>query len=354
MTGSTAAIVRRWSDHGCSAKIKMRALRRSPSRNLDFDAVSSNQGVVTAAASGSNVTLTGVSAGRATVTVTATDPDGLSVQQPVSVSVEPSGSAPVAVGDLPGRSLEVGGVAIFDARALLPRPRGCRPELRRGHVGPNPDSARRCPPSDPATVPRPSAPPRTPRCPRPSLHPLQPLRRCSGPSPMPPAGNPPAIPCRQGRGSADQVLPSLSHVARSGVSERSPTLLDSRQWSCPCLLSVPVPTQGPFPRRALPPRPRYYGPIRHPAGPACPSRGSGCRRARHRQGFPCCYAFHLPCMPTPLPRRKPAGCPVALFPASRRPSPCHRRIGFRITPFRGLLGVHFTFRPAWSLNRLPT
>ena len=143
-------------------------------------------------------------------------------------------------------------------------------------------------------------------------------------------------------------------VARSGVSERSPTLLDSRQWSCPCLLSVPLPTQGPFPRRALPPRPRYYGPIRHPAGPACPSRGSGCRRARHRQGFPCCYAFHLPCMPTPLPRRKPAGCPVALFPASRRPSPCHRRIGFRITPFRGLLGVHFTFRPAWSLNRLPT
>ena len=94
---------------------------------------------------------------------------------------------------------------------------------------------------------------------------------------MPPAGNPPAIPCRQGRGSADQVLPSLSHVARSGVSERSPTLLDSRQWSCPCPLSVPLPTQGPFPRRALPPRPRYYGPIRHPAGPACPSRGSGCR-----------------------------------------------------------------------------
>ena len=269
MTGSTAAIVRRWSDHGCSAKIKMRALRRSPSRNLDFDAVSSNPGVVTAAASGSNVTLTGVSVGRATVTVTATDPDGLSVQQPVSVSVEPSGSAPVAVGDLPGRSLEVGGVAIFDARALLPRPRGCRPELRRGHVGPNPDSARRCPPSDPATVPRPSAPPRTPRCPRPSLHPLQPLRRCSGPSPMPPAGNPPAIPCRQGRGSADQVLPSLSHVARSGVSERSPTLLDSRQWSCPCLLSVPVPTQGPFPRRALPRVPGTTGPSATlPARPA--------------------------------------------------------------------------------------
>ena len=68
-----------------------------------------------------------------------------------------------------------------------------------------------------------------------------------------------------------------SHVARSGVSERSPTLVDSRQWSCPCPLSVPFPTQGPFPRRALPRVSGTTGPIRHPAGPACPSRGPGCR-----------------------------------------------------------------------------
>ncbi len=55
--------------------------------NLDFDAVSSNPGVVTAAASGSNVTLTAVSVGRATVTVTATDPDELTVEQQFGVRV---------------------------------------------------------------------------------------------------------------------------------------------------------------------------------------------------------------------------------------------------------------------------
>ena len=50
-----------------------------------------------------------------------------------------------------------------------------------------------------------------------------------------------------------EELSPLLHTNRDlTVSERSPTLLDSRQWSCPCLRSVPLPTQGPFPRRALP------------------------------------------------------------------------------------------------------
>ena len=38
-------------------------------------------------------------------------------------------------------------------------------------------------------------------------------------------------------------------------------------------------------------------------------------------------------MPTPLPRQKPAGALVALFPAGRRPSPNYRRVGFRINRF---------------------
>ena len=59
-----------------------------------------------------------------------------------------------------------------------------------------------------------------------------------------------------------------------------------------------------------------------PCRPGLPLAGSRLPRARHRQGFPCCYAFHLPCMPTPLPRRKPTGAIVALFPAGRRPSQC--------------------------------
>ena len=37
-----------------------------------------------------------------------------------------------------------------------------------------------------------------------------------------------------------------------------------------------------------------------PVGPACPSRGPGCRVHGHRQGFPCCYA----CRPS-VPRSRP-------------------------------------------------
>ena len=51
-----------------------------------------------------------------------------------------------------------------------------------------------------------------------------------------------------------------------------------------------------------------------PCRSSLPLAGFRLPRARRRQGFPCCYAFHLPCMPTPLPRRKPAGARVARFP----------------------------------------
>ena len=61
--------------------------------SLNFTAVSSAPSIVTAAASGSDITLTGVSEGRATVSVTANDLDGLSVAQTFSVRVTPEGSS---------------------------------------------------------------------------------------------------------------------------------------------------------------------------------------------------------------------------------------------------------------------
>ena len=70
-----------------------------------------------------------------------------------------------------------------------------------------------------------------------------------------------------------------------------------------------------------------YKPLRHPAGPACPSRGSGWRVPRHRQGFPCCHRPPLPCVPPSIPRRgRPvraslASRPVAAFPVIRRVGP---------------------------------
>ena len=144
--------------------------------------------------------------------------------------------------------------------------------------------------------------------------------------------------------------PSLSRVARSGVSERSPTLLDSRQWSCPCLLSVPFPAQGPFPRRALP----------RVSGTTDPSATLPARPAPRGVPVAACTA--------------PAGLPVLLrFPSSMHAdaiTPAENRpvlSSLSSQPVGGLplmtggsasaLTVSrparrsLAFRPAWSLNR---
>ena len=170
---------------------------------------------------------------------------------------------------------------------------------------------------------------------------------------MPPAGSPPAIPCRQGREIAVRVLPSLSHVARSGVSERSPTLLGSRQWSCPCPLSVPLPTQGPFPRRALPRVPGTTGPSATPPARPVP------------RGVPvavCTAPAGLPVLPRiPSSTRADATTPAETSRLSRRSLP-GRSAAFPFLAegrlprlmFRGLLSVHSRFGPRgrWASYRL--
>ena len=92
--------------------------------SLSFTASSSNPDIATAAASGSDVTLTGVAEGRAAVTVTATDAGGLSATQSISVTVEPRGRAPATVGNLGGLSIEAAGVDFFDAAPYFSDPEG--------------------------------------------------------------------------------------------------------------------------------------------------------------------------------------------------------------------------------------
>ncbi len=92
--------------------------------SLSFAASSSSPGIVTATASGSDVTLAGVAEGRATVAVTATDSDGLSATQSVAVTVEPAGRGPVTVGTLGGVSIEAGGADILDAALYFRDPDG--------------------------------------------------------------------------------------------------------------------------------------------------------------------------------------------------------------------------------------
>ena len=69
------------------------------------------------------------------------------------------------------------------------------------------------------------------RCPRSSPRPPRRRRRYDGPASRLWRVSPRATPCRSANETAGRVLPWLSHVTRSGVSEPSLTLLGSRQWS---------------------------------------------------------------------------------------------------------------------------
>ncbi len=81
---------------------------------LTFAVSSSAPKVLTAVAADARVTLTAVAAGAATVTVTATDPGGLSVAQSFTVTVSDANRPPTASGALPGVTLGVGGTEVVD------------------------------------------------------------------------------------------------------------------------------------------------------------------------------------------------------------------------------------------------
>ena len=72
---------------------------------LTYSASSSNTAKATVSVSNSNVTITGKAGGPATITVTATDPLGLTVSQTIKVNV---GNPPTAVGTMPDETSRVG------------------------------------------------------------------------------------------------------------------------------------------------------------------------------------------------------------------------------------------------------
>ena len=91
---------------------------------LSFSAASSDDAVATASVSGSDVTINGVAAGSATVTVTASDPGGLSATQSISVTVEAANQAPVAEGTIDDQGMVVGDEATVDVSANFSDPDG--------------------------------------------------------------------------------------------------------------------------------------------------------------------------------------------------------------------------------------
>ena len=82
---------------------------------LSYAVTSSNADVATASADGSTVTISGVAAGSAVITVTASDGEASAVQGfGVAVEAAPTNSAPTAVGTIPAHSINLGGTATVD------------------------------------------------------------------------------------------------------------------------------------------------------------------------------------------------------------------------------------------------
>ncbi|MCY4429205.1 MAG: hypothetical protein OXC11_02270, partial [Rhodospirillales bacterium] len=93
---------------------------------LTYSAASSDTAVVAASVSDNALTLTPLAVGTATVTVTATDPGGLSTTQTFGVTVAPpANGAPRAVGNIPDQTLtEDGSTAVVDVAPRFEDPDG--------------------------------------------------------------------------------------------------------------------------------------------------------------------------------------------------------------------------------------
>lgn len=90
--------------------------------SLSYNAVSAAPATAAAAGPGGMLTVTGVSKGETRVTVTASDPDGLTATQSFSVTVPNRG--PVAVGAIPDGEVFVDRTLVIDLEAYFADPDG--------------------------------------------------------------------------------------------------------------------------------------------------------------------------------------------------------------------------------------
>ncbi len=92
--------------------------------SLTFTAATTNSDIARVSASGAVVTITGVSTGAVTLTVTARDPGGLSAAQSTSVVVGPPNNSPQTVDEIPTQSLLAGETVRLDVSAYFRDPDG--------------------------------------------------------------------------------------------------------------------------------------------------------------------------------------------------------------------------------------
>lgn len=110
---------------GGRASVDVSSYFRDPDGGaLTYATSSSRTSIATATMSGTVLTVTGVAPGSTTVTVTASDPAGLSATQSVAVAVRGANRAPQPVGTIPAITLSVGGSRTVDASAYFRDPDG--------------------------------------------------------------------------------------------------------------------------------------------------------------------------------------------------------------------------------------
>ena len=110
---------------GASAMIVASSYFSDPDGDaLTYTAASSAPTVASESVSGSIVTITAVTAGTATITVTAQDPAGLTATQLAHVTVTLRNRAPMPVGTIPAQSLNQGSSATVDASLYFSDPDG--------------------------------------------------------------------------------------------------------------------------------------------------------------------------------------------------------------------------------------
>ncbi len=91
---------------------------------LTYSAATSAPAVVSVSISGSSLTMVGVADGQATVTVTATDPGGLSATQSVNVTVQTPNRAPEPSGSIPAQSVQAGQTLTLEVAGYFSDPDG--------------------------------------------------------------------------------------------------------------------------------------------------------------------------------------------------------------------------------------
>ena len=133
----------------------------------------------------------------------------------------------------------------------------------------------------------------------------------------------------------------------------SPALLSGFQaFATPGTLppSVTAPHLRPLPSAGVTPLPRYYGPLRHPDGPACPSRGPGWMCAASPPGLPVLLPSS-PSMRASVTTPGSGSVPASLSSPSANGLPLKPGGSASVLSVSRPARRSLAFRPAWSLSR---